>query len=856
MANDPSGITDSDLRTPSAIHAEVIVYVGEQCISKYSITHGEYTIGREGSCQIGLDVDGVSRHHARLTFQGYELVIEDLGSANGVFIQGVQISLPTRVRPDQQIEIGSARLFIRLKSDAVEMLAASLWDPDLGLTPVRALLEGKKYKVLGTIGRGGMGVVNQARDLRIHRTVAMKVIKTASQFSRENVLRFVDEAQVTGQLQHPNIVPVYELGLDEHGEVFYTMKFVKGITLEQVLRDIRHGDVEAIKKYPLAVLLTVFLKICDGVAYAHSMGVIHRDLKPDNVMIGEYGEVLVMDWGLAKKIAHGMDGEHLGDTQMELPAPDARNFQTLNGLIVGTPPFLSPEAARGDLDEIDARSDIYVLGEILYTILALQPPYPGKEFAELIEVIATGKFAHPSTHNYPTKSKFTSRDYTLDHLPGKRIPDGLAAIVVKAMSYKPGDRYQNIADLQADITAWQGGFAPKAERAGLGRHIMLWAGRNKAGVAIFAFFFLVLNAALVLFFLSLKHERDNARASERAALESKQQLAEAMLDLQGAAPLFAEQARQLIRQKDLESALDRIESALRQLPNNADYHLLRANILQTLLRWDDAAEAYETALGINPKLTAAKDNLDLTKKLIAALGEEHEPGPAQLRELNESLLRQGRIPEAGIIFDKLGIERPLAGKAIRQALENDPAFAPVREMLDRREFRGRIHRQPGGTFSANFSGLPLATILPFFKAQPVLVTGLTLDGVDIPDLSMLQGMKLIQLSLKGCKNITSLTPLAGMSLQRLNLSGTAIRDLAPIAGMPLEELILSDCAKLTDLTPLREARKLQTLLLPAQAREIGFLRNIKSLKFLSYRDITQPAADFWKERDVRTQPSR
>ena len=856
MANDPTGTSSSEPQRPSAILAEVLVYAGEQCVSKYSLTHGEYTIGREGSCQIGLDVDGVSRHHARLTFQGYELVIEDLGSANGVFIEGVQISLPTRVRPDQQVEIGSARLFIRLKSDAVEMLAASLWDPDLGLTPVRALLEGKKYKVLGTIGRGGMGVVNQARDLRIHRTVAMKVIKTASQFSRENVLRFIDEAQVTGQLQHPNIVPVYELGLDEHGEVFYTMKFVKGITLEHVLRDIRHGDAETIQKYPLGVLLTVFLKICDGVAYAHSMGVVHRDLKPDNVMIGEYGEVLVMDWGLAKKIAHGSGDENLADTKPQAPESDLRGFQTLDGLIVGTPPFLAPEAARGDLDEIDARSDIYVLGGILYAILTLRPPYPGKEFTELIERIAEGKFVHPSTHNIPSKSDDPARNYTLAHLPGKRVPDGLAAVVVKAMSLKPADRYQNIADLQADITAWQGGFAPKAERAGLGRQILLWAGRNKASVAVFAFFFIVLNAALILFFLSLKHERDNARASERAALESKQQLAEAMQDLQGAAPLFAEQARQLIRQKDLDSALDRVESALRQLPNNADYHLLRANILQTLLRWDDAAEAYETAFTLNPKLTAAKDNLDLTKKLLAALGDEHEPGPAQLRELNESLLRQGRLPEAGIIFDKLGVDRSAPGKALRLAFENDPALGPVREMLDRREFRGRFHRQPGGTFSANFSGLPLATILPFFKAQPVLLTNLTLDGVDIPDLSMLHGMNLTQLSLKGCKNITDLAPLAGMKLQRLNLSGTAIHDITLIADMPLTELILTDCTKLTDITPLRESRQLETLILPAQAREIGFLRKLKNLKFLSYRDISQSAADFWKEREVSHQPGK
>lgn len=189
------------------IEAEMMVYIGDENVAKFSLRHGEYIIGRDQGCQICIDTEGISRHHARLSFQGYELTVEDLGSANGVFIEGVRIQLPTRVRPDQQVEVGNARFLVRLKTESSEMLAAALWDPELGLTPVRAILEGKKYKVLGTIGRGGMGVVHQARDLRIVRNVAMKVIKTSSQFSCENVLRFVDEAQLTGQLQHPNIIP-------------------------------------------------------------------------------------------------------------------------------------------------------------------------------------------------------------------------------------------------------------------------------------------------------------------------------------------------------------------------------------------------------------------------------------------------------------------------------------------------------------------------------------------------------------------------------------------------------------------------------------------------------------------------
>src|ERR1700749_2031618 len=235
MSDLPSVMPDPLLQdvdeTPDKITAEIFVYVGQELKAKYSIEHGEYIIGRDASCPIAIDADLVSRHHARLTFNAYELVIEDLGSSNGVFIDGVQLQLPTRVRLDQEVQIGTARLFIRLREAAAKQLAEALWDKDLGLAQIREQLEGRKYKIITTINRGGMGVILQTRDLRIRRTVAMKVMKTSTQFSRENVLRFIDEAQLTGQLEHPNIVPVYELGIDEQGEIFYTMKFVKGTIL-------------------------------------------------------------------------------------------------------------------------------------------------------------------------------------------------------------------------------------------------------------------------------------------------------------------------------------------------------------------------------------------------------------------------------------------------------------------------------------------------------------------------------------------------------------------------------------------------------------------------------------------------
>ncbi|MHC4598675.1 MAG: serine/threonine-protein kinase, partial [Planctomycetota bacterium] len=160
-----------------------------------------------------------------------------------------------------------------------------------------------RYSVLGEIARGGMGAIVRLVDNDIRRPVAMKVIlsdETAGTADRERVERFVEEAQVTGQLEHPNIVPVHELGLDHEGKVYFTMKLVKGESLDSILDRLADKDPGHAGKYPLSHLLQVFLKVCDAIAFAHSKGVIHRDLKPENVMVGSFGEVLVMDWGLAK----------------------------------------------------------------------------------------------------------------------------------------------------------------------------------------------------------------------------------------------------------------------------------------------------------------------------------------------------------------------------------------------------------------------------------------------------------------------------------------------------------------------------------------------------------------------------
>jgi eukaryotic-like serine/threonine-protein kinase len=222
-----------------------------------------------------------------------------------------------------------------------------------------------RYVGVGELGKGGMGVVRACRDEHLGRVVAIKALLGEHLPDREQLDRFLREARIQAQLEHPSIVPVYDLGVAD-GTPFITMKRIRGTTLDGVLTALRDGDEDARERFPLRRLLTTFGTVCQTVDYAHSRGVVHRDLKPANVMLGDFGEVYVLDWGVAKIL--GERDDHGRDRRDPIVDPGE---MTVAGAIVGTPDYMAPEQLRGDHDAIDAHTDVFALGAVLFEIITL-----------------------------------------------------------------------------------------------------------------------------------------------------------------------------------------------------------------------------------------------------------------------------------------------------------------------------------------------------------------------------------------------------------------------------------------------------------------------------------------------------
>lgn len=808
-------IAYSDTPRDMAMTTEIFLSNGELVVH-LTVPPGEYLIGRDDEADICIPDLSISKRHARLVVDWESVCLQDLGSGNGTYVEGMPAVGLVNLYDGQSATLGTVSLRVRQSTEP------------------HALKTCVRYRRGDMVAHGGMGAIHEARQASMGRKVAMKVMLRS--WDESSVKRFVDEARITGMLEHPNIVPVHELGVDEDEQLFYTMKFVRGVTLAEVLAALSLGNEETARKYPLATLLTIFQKVCDAVAFAHSRTVWHRDLKPENVMIGDFGEVLVMDWGLAKEAGFGtLDAPQ--DTPEELA--ETSSPRTLEGTVLGTPAYMAPEQARGETTLLDHRSDVYALGAILYEILHLQPLVRGETAAEIVQKVATGCRDAPEAR--PAL-----------HLPGQRVPDSLGAVCRKAMAFGPEQRYQFVQDLQADITAYQSGFATSAESASLAKHLALFFKRNRAvSLAVSAGSALLLISS-VWFTVSVVHERNRAEGAQRvaehnereaklalqraldmegqarnsdrkaeAALGEKEEMRERFLGIYGSAEKAAAEssrrAQRLLGEGRFDEALAHIENALQLMPEGKEYAMGKANFLQAAGRFRDAVGIYRAVSALGEDKAAAI-NLELTERLLGLQGRARKLRPDSVLLLEKALMAQHR--QLDLVLLHAAASGQWSGsrksKATAEQEWSDERGRLEAKMATYKRQAGwradRLSQLPDGSWVVDLSELE-AGDLAVLRGENV--SGLNLRHTDTVSLDKLRGTRLVSLDLAGTK-VEDLAPLRSMPLESLDLDDTQVVSLAPLRDMPLRTLRVSS-ASIKDFSAVPSLTALEELSLHADA---------------------------------------
>ena len=579
-----------------------------------------------------------------------------------------------------------------------------------------------RYRLHGEIARGGMGAILEVFDEDLRRRLAMKVIVDRATGDHESshdqvppalLARFLEEAQVTGQLDHPGIVPVHELGLDARGQVYFTMRLVQGRDLEAIF-----GLVAQEREgWSTTRALGVLLKVCEAMAYAHQKGVVHRDLKPANVMVGRFGEVYVMDWGLARVRGHA--DRHDVRIRTDAPAPRVQTdrrvaseapgdgaLYTMDGEIVGTPSYMAPEQARGRVEAIDERTDVFAVGAMLYRLLAGAAPHTVRgETAAAAEVLARVLEGPPRP---------------LEQLAGD-APAELVAICDKAMAPAPEQRYPDMLALAEDLRAFLEGRVVQAFERGALAEGRKWVRRNRALAAALAAAVVILALGLVVSVVFARRAASNAAEAEQRRTEAVASAAAARRQAQ-----VAQEASSFLTD-DLLAALapehEGIDVTVRQVLDQASVRLdghfvgepaveasLRLTIGMSYLRLGEhetARRHLERALELHrehdgeraeptvrvmrqvalvwSELGRGQDALALYEKLLpltrAVLGPEHRGTATTMSDMALALEQVGRLDEArALLADALTLSTRVFG-------EDDPdtlASANNLALLDRR----------------------------------------------------------------------------------------------------------------------------------------------------------------------------
>jgi serine/threonine protein kinase/Tfp pilus assembly protein PilF len=483
-----------------------------------------------------------------------------------------------------------------------------------------------RFEFLRDHARGGLGEVSIALDTELDRPVALKKIQERHADDPNSRARFVAEAEITGKLEHPGVVPVYSLGRDASGRPFYAMQFIKGESLKEAIEAL-HGDEQwtgarNARANLLRELLRRLTAVCEAIAYAHSRGVIHRDLKPGNVMLGPYGETLVVDWGLAKPIggpAVEQDAsttaarvEALLDGPIRLSGLSGAWDETVAGLPIGTPAFASPEQVTGAQDRLGIATDIYGLGATLYALLTGRPPVASTDILEAIRRVERGDIPAPRSID-PSISK------------------SLEAICLKAMALKPEDRYASARALADDVTRWLDDRTVTAYREPIVQRLSRWERRHRAwaqaGVAALLVVTIVATTAAVAI--------GGAHQKTAMALKSEQAISKFYEDhvLAAARPKGwgGGGGKDLTLKQALDEAVSHIDQAFPDEPE------LEAEVRHTLGMTYWYLGKFDSARPLLEKAHAVR---------LKELGPDHPDTLASLHDLAMQRWKQGKPAEA------------------------------------------------------------------------------------------------------------------------------------------------------------------------------------------------------------------
>ena len=688
--------------------------------------------------------------------------------------------------------------------------------PHVNADLLKKFKRNEKYEHLAVVGKGGMGSVTLSRDKNTLRKVAVKTLNAELLNNHEAIIRFTEEAQITAQLEHPNIIPVYEMGLDENDAPFYTMKYVKGTNLKEILKLLKDQNEIILQKFHIIELLNIFVKVCDAMSFACSKGVLHRDLKPENIMIGEFGEVLIVDWGLSKTYTKSIEvntestnfnEQNLVDKINNFIDSNIDTIRSINNVnlsidncLIGTPQYMAPERIVGKGDE---KSEVFALGTILYDILALSNMFTANEVKEVLHKVAEGKF------------KSLKEYKSLPHISNGKVPVAMIAVVEKATKRNPEERYDSINEFKKEIESYILGYATNAESAGFFRLLKLALQRHKKISTLIGLAMIAILSICSVFIYELVHSRQDAlnksnyasflketasRKSFQVSKKSKE-LEAKITELKSHSDIIIGNALHEADQLNFEKALNYIHYAIDLDPENEVVYWHQGRIYLTILSFDLAIESFKK-ISKNPKLISqVQDFLNISQKLSAKI-QNGTYNDEDIIDLYEFLKSKGEFSEAIAVLKELE-NHPKYDKLLTEIWKLRLNRSQLKSILDSQKTRIAAN---GGKFRISFQNVPLFDLSPMMKMP---ISDLHIANCRINNIEALKEMPLEVLSLNNT-GVSSLEPISGKQIIDLRLKNLDITDLSPLKGMPLKKLLISNCP-IENLAPIEDIVSLDSL---------------------------------------------